>query len=440
MNKRTLATFALAGIASAQVLVPVETAGTIILMASHGAVDESEPPPEVSANPCEGVTDTNYHVIPGGGAGSQNGSDWSNAYNALPASLDRGGCYWIGDGTHAAYIFDDATNGTQVIAVAKATETYHGSAVGWSSLFGDGQTIFSDRLSFDTNYYVVDGMRRDESDLWTGWDDEDSYGIVTDAVESGSGFPTENDGAHHVSIRYVAIVPGDNVSSPVAFGINGTNEGWYIGYTLQKNGRDTQLNGASNLVYEYNLHHVLNGKECIRSQTDSLNMVMRYNVFWDCCRNDIVGGDGCTADVALFGNPTASFEGIRYYGNLHRRAISGSKADGTMQVQADDCIIAFNTVYDDEDGGNGGLKCIGTGGSVRNNIAYFPNGMSNNITGTTANNNSTYTSSPPFVNVATGDFHLTDALAGAALGSPYDDEDLDGVVRSTPDRGAYEFN
>src|SRR5687768_17254029 len=42
-----------------------------------------------------------------GATGSGNGSDWTNAYTSLPASLVRGDTYYVADGTYAGYTFDD---------------------------------------------------------------------------------------------------------------------------------------------------------------------------------------------------------------------------------------------------------------------------------------------------------------------------------------------
>lgn len=47
------------------------------------------------------------------------------------------------------------------------------------------------------------------------------------------------------------------------------------------------------------------------------------------------------------------------------------------------------------------------------------------------------------MNYARGDFRLSAAIAGSALGAGYDDTDADGVTRGSDgiwDRGAFEFN
>ncbi len=52
-------------------------------------------------------TDQCRYVRPGA-AGSGDGSDWTNAFPALPADLERGKVYLIADGSYGAYGFDDA--------------------------------------------------------------------------------------------------------------------------------------------------------------------------------------------------------------------------------------------------------------------------------------------------------------------------------------------
>jgi len=405
----------------------------------------SEPPPVPSANPCDGIT-PQYHVIPSGGVGAQNGTNWSNAYNALPSSLDRGGCYWIADGSVGNYIFDDATNGTELITVAKATEDYHGSATGWNSALGNGQADFG-YMAIDTNYYAVKGAVRDEacpavntSDC--GWLDLGSYGFTASQIDSGSEFITGGPCAQNITIEHVGISQGTygevDAGHPVYLVFTNCDN-WTVRRSLFTDSGDLQLNGVDDLLWEYNAHYLLNGKECIRSQaSDALNVTMRFNVFYNCCDDSNNPGGGCTEEVGFFGNPTQNFDGFKFYGNIIRKTINQHKTDSSVLVQADDCEMYNNTVVDDSDSGQGGLVCSGTGGTVRNNVAYFPNGMTNNISATTANNNTTYTSSPAFTSTSTGNFHLTGALAGAAIGAPFDDEDFDGCPRTTPDRGAYE--
>ena len=100
------------------------------------------------------------HYVRQGATGS--GSDWSNAYGSLPATLTRGDTYYIADGNYASYIFDDAVSGTTVITIKKAMSTGygtgdHGTETGWSSSYGDGQAVFAENITFYKGYYVIDG-------------------------------------------------------------------------------------------------------------------------------------------------------------------------------------------------------------------------------------------------------------------------------------------
>jgi hypothetical protein len=102
----------------------------------------------------------NHYVLDGG---SGDGSAWDNAWDVLPATLVRGDTYYIGDGSYAAYTFDDATSGATEITVKKATAADHGTETGWSSAYGDGTAEFvrwvirTDYWNFNGQYGSLDG-------------------------------------------------------------------------------------------------------------------------------------------------------------------------------------------------------------------------------------------------------------------------------------------
>ena len=85
---------------------------------------------------------TNQKYVRQGAAGSADGSDWTNAYTTLPATLTRDTTYWIADGSYSGYTFNDTASGSLVIRVKKATGSLHGTDTGWSSGYGDGQATF----------------------------------------------------------------------------------------------------------------------------------------------------------------------------------------------------------------------------------------------------------------------------------------------------------
>lgn len=98
-----------------------------------------------------------YYVRAGAG-GNGSGSDWSNAFSALPSSLVRGQTYWVADGSYGSYTFDDSQSGSTYITVRKATVADHGTDSGWSSSYGEGIASFG-KIDFVSGYYIIDGNK-----------------------------------------------------------------------------------------------------------------------------------------------------------------------------------------------------------------------------------------------------------------------------------------
>ena len=114
----------------------------------------------------------NKYVRPGA-TGSNNGTDWTNAYRSLPSALVRGDTYYVAAGSYPAHTFGDPQSGTLTITVKKATAADHGTASGWQATYGTGQATFNSVIQFQTGYYVLDGQTRNEAD----WFDGASYGF-----------------------------------------------------------------------------------------------------------------------------------------------------------------------------------------------------------------------------------------------------------------------
>jgi hypothetical protein len=102
-----------------------------------------------------GCSTRGRYVRPGGG-GAQDGSDWVNAFNGLPGSLERDTVYWVGAGSYSSYTFDDSASGQAGITVRKATASAHGTDAGWNAAYGSGQAVFGP-LRFNSSRYTVDG-------------------------------------------------------------------------------------------------------------------------------------------------------------------------------------------------------------------------------------------------------------------------------------------
>lgn len=128
---------------------------------------------EVSASPLE--TPVNAHYIRSNAGGANDGSSWQDAWTRVPESLERGHTYYFADGAYPAALFSDTEQTTAFIYLKKATPDNHGSDMGWSNAYGDGQAVFSAGdgiiLTFENGYYDFDGQ--------------------TGAGTSGHGFKTE---------------------------------------------------------------------------------------------------------------------------------------------------------------------------------------------------------------------------------------------------------
>ena len=80
--------------------------------------------------------------IRAGATGNNSGSDWTNAYTTVPATLVRGDTYYLAAGNYGSYVFDDPASGSTLITLKKAIATDHGTDVGWNSTYGAGQAVF----------------------------------------------------------------------------------------------------------------------------------------------------------------------------------------------------------------------------------------------------------------------------------------------------------
>lgn len=95
-----------------------------------------------------------------GASGNGSGSDWANAYTALPPTLTRGDIYYVADGVYGSYRFTTPASGTSQVTIRKATLADHGTAVGWSDTYGDGDATFqgpSPVWQIGMSYLTIDG-------------------------------------------------------------------------------------------------------------------------------------------------------------------------------------------------------------------------------------------------------------------------------------------
>ena len=138
------------------------------------------------------------YYVRAGASGTQNGSEWNDAYSSLPSNLIRGATYYIADGSYSGYIFDDS--GTTPITIKKATIADHGTNTGWSDTMGDGQATFG-TLDIRVSGIILDGNTRNESN----WANESSYGFKINTEIRTSTFDTGGFCPDNVTIKYSSI-------------------------------------------------------------------------------------------------------------------------------------------------------------------------------------------------------------------------------------------
>jgi hypothetical protein len=109
---------------------------------------------------------TSFYVR-AGATGSGSGTDWQNAYTALPSALVRGATYYVASGTYPSHTFKDPVDGTKYITIKKATVEQHGSDNGWSNTYAVGAALWTPTLKFASSFYIFDGVTGGGPGEWT---------------------------------------------------------------------------------------------------------------------------------------------------------------------------------------------------------------------------------------------------------------------------------
>src|SRR3989344_8055785 len=396
------------------------------------------------------------------GAGARNGLDWANAYQGLPATLQRGQTYYIADGSYTGYYeFDDEPSGTTLITVKKATSDNHGTNIGWDPAFGDGQALFN-TWKFETSYWLIDGQVGGGPGSWESGlgfklihPADNSLGIIGNNATSN---------LSNITIKHVEITANSSISPPPQTGVYWPQPASNITFSYcwlhDIPGDVFQIRNFNNFTVEYckisrNYQDASNHGDVFEHDGTGANFIFRYNFFDDAVGTYIIGH-----------HTTGDLDGVDVYGNIFywpfewRFTDNGSIA--TLNPgnggKIHNLKVFNNTFVNMFSGLNSGINMY-TGGNnnvVYNNIFYVKPGASVSISfaGVTHNNNWFFNagkqsepniqigSGDPFVSIANKDFRLTQATAqGLALQSPFNKDmmvntrGVDGVW----DRGAIEF-
>lgn len=401
-----------------------------------------------------------------GATGTNNGTDWTNAYVALPASLVRGDTYYLADGSYGSYIFDDAVSGTTVITIKKATIADHGTSTGWLDTYGDGQAVFGGWQVY-SDYWVFDGQRRN-SNWRTGGIDQ--YGIRV-KVTGGKAIRLDNGGgvgADNVTFQYIDAEGGGrdtgDADSDVIYGLTGNSNVTFRFCALHDSNRTIFLMRGNwqNLVIDH--CYIARNASSPAIHGELMSLTSATNLTFS--NNAVEDTEGTAGLIAGLNGGT--WTGGNIYGNTvrHSPTYAGSGREGMAAIiyVANDAsnkntgnnILVYNNTFVGISGVWSGIHIeAGTGNVVRNNIWYNStrtggtgathgqNWYFNTINDASGEGDQTCTSNCNiFVNLTGGDFHLTAATnAGQNLNAPYN-VDPDGVIRGATgvwDRGAHEF-
>lgn len=401
------------------------------------------------------------HYVRAGAAGANNGIDWANAYTSLPKSLVRGDVYYVASGSYPSHTFDDATSGTLVITVKKATESDHGTDTGWQTSYGVGQATFNSVLRFSKSYYVFDGQVRNEAN----WFDGKAYGFKINHNNQDQNIVIDHNGVPitSISIKYVFVdaIYG-NLSGPTVrryaidtdgyaekgaqatnllfhrMYVYGSNNVWFLrtteGAIVEYSASDGALNGVNNHGEIVNLYYT------------GYNAIIRYNNF----RNAYVDNGAKNGGTALVAITYA--DGLQFYGNVASNFATGDGAVGFSLYYSSHNRV-YNNTFVNGIGWNSGVSWgSGTDNLVYNNL--WINCSTANLQGTHDYNAFSDSNSRGeahsqvkvptsiFSNYSGGDFRLvSETDAGKSLSAPYNQDALgqirgaDGIVS----RGAFEF-
>jgi len=400
-----------------------------------------------------GIVLSANRYVRAGASGNNSGTDWANAYASLPATLVRGDTYYIADGSYADYTFDDKESGASVITIIKATQNNHGTDVGWSSSYGDGQAAWGP-ININSSYWVFDGQKG------SGTGAKESYGFRISYSGSGKGVKLVkfNGAPSYITMRHIDMAHagafGDN-GHDIIYSPSGRHYTFSYCYMHDVGKWPIYIENTSDCIFEYcyiarNESTPAEHSEAFFALNGSDRNIVRYCVFED------IEGTGC---IMLSGDSWEIYGNVIFWNPGFNRLTYGHGAIGTWpqtQFFSRNVKIYNNVFVNLTNATNGGISLKDGNNVAYNNLWY--NCARPRMYGVSHDYNSLYSCSDnssvsgeahaqivagnPFVDVANKDFRLIAGTApGLNLSSPYDKdpENKSRGADGTWDRGAFEF-
>jgi len=406
-----------------------------------------------------------FHVR-AGATGAANGSDWINAFPALPTTLSRGSTYYVATGTYGGYTFNTTESGTSLVTVKKATASDHGSNTGWNDSYGIGSALFTNFWRITRGYFTLDGQVGGGPGSWTN-----GYGFKIQSLSKTVFNPgiRISDGRRNVTLRHFEIE--GNGGDGDGGGGGPANDALDIGFNtdqttvsyayLHDTGRCLIFGHGNNMFFEFVYGGKFESTDVEHSEIASLwaalaplpNPAITNVTFANCVWSHLEGTGGLImyADgVNIYGNvfyrpagvtfPIAhgglstwshngsTFRRARIYHNSFINLGANQPALGLGFGQITDDNLVMNNVF---------YNCrVNFGGVTHHDYNLFIN-----TTGTGADSeaNGATATSAIFNDYLALDFTLkSNPVAGTNVGAPYNLDPRE-MPRTTWTRGAYEF-
>ena len=380
-----------------------------------------------------GTVTATFNLIPATGGTTVNvtPSTWGSL------TFVRGNIYVLAPGTYTAKKFTTPVSGSTYITIKSD---------------GTGQASFNGTMHFATDYWILDGVTRNESDWFSG----SSYGfrVYGAAQQIRVGDPDNARAVSNVKIRntYLQASQGlSNTVSPRWYGLDivqytntgGISTGIEVSRSFFQYGNVPiwAQNNRSMLVeytaFDANESTSLNHGEPISCYYDGncSDSIVRFNKF---------RSSSGTAIVALGGGGTVN--NFQFYGNTIWNADIGDGILGFSEATRSNFTnskVYNNSIANKRSGYSNGVAFMtGSNNLVYNNVWYNTPGIWFG-SAVTQQNNIVNPTTDPFVNSTAGDLRLKTSLgAGTTLAAPYN-VDVTGAIRGADgvwDIGAHEFS
>jgi hypothetical protein len=403
---------------------------------------------------------TTYFVRSGS---SGNGSSWSNAWGNVSSiswsSLNPGDIVCVAGGSYSGSISTgkSGSSGSPITVrrAVQADSNCGSSTSGWNSSY-DSQAVISG-ITVNNNYVTIDGG------AWAGGLQGSGGFFISRSNSDGSGIQVGG-ATSNVTVRYIEV---SGPCGPSGCNQNADTRGINLDYWT-----GSSWAPASNWLVQYvNLH----GQCTLFIEYNAPNLIVEHSRFADSidntpgnpnCHPNVFEAGGITNGVFRYNEVTNwSVEGIMacpnggctanmaIYGNIWHDPFGGGAVARVLEAQynANGPYLLYNNTFVGiafaiANTANGGSFAAGSQG--RNNIYWnsarpaLPSDDYDLSSGSLNESHGQGSDSNPFVNSSARNiagYRLSGPTSdGANLGSPYN-IDYDGSVRSTWDRGAFEY-